>query len=174
MATSLAPLGIVLSEDLPPAFAGFPIINADKSQWKKHAAKEREVFSKLFDDFKKWLVEKGGAELEYKVSPYWQQFSPFANICMYPEEIAFPLHVPDPPNWHRFDAFMRTEDGTFEIPRELENIPGKLVYFSMGSIGASELGLMRKLIGFLSNSPNRFIVSKGNWNLYTEANKDDF
>jgi len=110
-----------------------------------------------------WLAETGGPELKYSNFPLWLKYSPHGNLYMQPEELAYTAFRPDPPNWFRFDAF-RTERETFEIPPELENLPGKLIYLSMGTWGCYELQLMKRLLGILGNSPNRFIVSKGGVN----------
>jgi len=151
----------VSPENVPPAHHGYPILNGDKSLWREHAEKEEQVLKDIFQDYKSWLLEVGGSELKYTPLPFWQNFSPYANLYMFPEELSYTAIRPDPPNWHRVDAFMRKEDGTFQIPPQLQNMPGKLVYFSMGTIGCYEVALMRKLIGIMGKSPNRFIVSKG-------------
>ena len=38
---------------------------------------------------------------------------------------------------------------------------GALIYFSLGSLGSADVGLMRRVIGCLAATPHRYIVSKG-------------
>ena len=51
--------------------------------------------------------------------------------------------------------------GRFEVPEQLRDRPGKLIYLSLGSMGGADVELMKRLVGFLAESRNRFIVSKG-------------
>jgi len=88
--------------------------------------------------------------------------SPFLNIYGYPLELDYHDIRPLPPKWYRFDNLKRTEQQQkFEIPVPLRDRPGKLVYFSMGSMGGTDLNLMKRLVTILSKSKHRFIVSKG-------------
>ena len=58
---------------------------------------------------------------------------------------------------------VRVTNETFEIPAQLRQRPGKLVYFSLGSIGCGLVDLMKRLIGILAKSQHNFIVSKGSF-----------
>lgn len=136
-------------------------MDGDKTLWDLHRKKSKEVFSDLFQEYKEWMLENGAPEPEWDY-PLWTPHSPYANIYMYPQELSYTIFRPDPPKWHQFDSFVRKENGHFEIPLKLKNLPGKLIYFSMGTIGSSDIELMTKLIGYMKNSTHhRFIVSKG-------------
>ena len=87
--------------------------------------------------------------------------SPFANIYFYPEEIDFLDVITLPLKWYRFDGLIRESDEVFEIPEELRNKPGKLIYFSMGSFASIYSSIMKRLVDLLKDSLHRFIVSKG-------------
>lgn len=88
--------------------------------------------------------------------------SPYLNIYGYPEELDYLDIRPLPSNWCRCDSLTRYEkESNFEIPDQLKGKSGKLIYFSLGSMGAFDIQLMKRLIGILAKSPNRFIVSKG-------------
>jgi UDP:flavonoid glycosyltransferase YjiC (YdhE family) len=157
---SVTPLGIS-SVNVPPAGSGYPT-DGDRTLWKLFDKKKKEFYGLLFDDLKEWVVENGGPKLELKECyPHYYNYSPHANIYMYPEELDYTMYRPNPPNFYRFDAFVRSTNDTFELPEELKNLPGKLIYFSMGTWGCTDLSLMRRLIGILAKSPHRFIVSKG-------------
>jgi UDP:flavonoid glycosyltransferase YjiC (YdhE family) len=145
--------------NVPPAFSGLPT-DGDRKVWESFEKKRRDLYMEIFMENKKWVIDNGGPELKYHY-PLFLKYSPYANIYMYPIELDYTMFRPNPPNWHRFDAFVRHTDETFEIPENLKNKPGKLIYFSMGTIGSSELGLMKRLIKILAKSPHRFIVSKG-------------
>ena len=53
-----------------------------------------------------------------------------------------------------------TED-TFEIPKQLKERSGKLIFLSMGSFGCANLELMTRLTTVFGRSPHKFLVSKG-------------
>ncbi len=90
------------------------------------------------------------------------KFSPYLNIYGFPLELDYLDMRPLPQKWYRFDNLKRS--GTqyhFELPESVRNSSGKLIYFSMGSMGGADIDLMKRLITILSKSPNKFIVSKG-------------
>ncbi|XP_054152573.1 uncharacterized UDP-glucosyltransferase YdhE-like [Oppia nitens] len=90
----------------------------------------------------------------------WKEFRSI--IHKFPEELDYTDLRPLPDNWHRFDNFMRRDKHLiFEIPDKLKGKPGKLVYFSLGSTGAANVDNMNRLLGILSKSNNRFIISMG-------------
>ena len=87
--------------------------------------------------------------------------SPYLNIYSYPSELDYTDLRPNPPKWVRVDTFMIKPTEEFQIPEKLKDKPGKLIYFSLGSLSSVNVELMKKLINYLSESPHRFIVSKG-------------
>jgi UDP:flavonoid glycosyltransferase YjiC (YdhE family) len=90
------------------------------------------------------------------------KYSPYLNIYGFPLELDYLNMRPLPPNWYRFDNLKRTGgQHIFEVPESLREKSGKLIYFSMGSMGGADVKLMERLITILSKSPHRFIVSKG-------------
>ena len=56
---------------------------------------------------------------------------------------------------------MRATDAAFEVPEQLRDGPGSLIYLSLGSLGSADVDLMRRLVDVLGRTPHRFIVSKG-------------
>ncbi|CAG2118283.1 unnamed protein product, partial [Medioppia subpectinata] len=84
------------------------------------------------------------------------------NIYGYPLELDYTDIRPLPPKWYRFDNLKRTEKHIpFNLPIQLMDKPGKLIYFSLGSMGAADVDNMKRLVNVLSKSKHRFIVSKG-------------
>ena len=133
---------------LPPNCMGLPT-NGDKSEWKKlrdELLKSIEGEMEIFTDFNRYVVSRGLPPLEHgKLS----RFSPFMNIYGYPLELDYTDIRPLPPNWYRFDNLKRTEvSENFEIPAELKDKPGKLIYFSLGTIGSVDLPMMNRYYDF--------------------------
>jgi UDP:flavonoid glycosyltransferase YjiC (YdhE family) len=149
----------VSQQNVPPPLLGLPM-EGDPTIWTSIEETRKAACKEIIEDFNNYLKERGVPEIKYNF-PFFIPFSPFANIYMYPEELDYTAYRPNPPKFHRFDSFVRMTNEIFEIPEKLKNLQGKLIYFSMGTIGCSELGLMKRLIGILAKSPNRFIISKG-------------
>lgn len=87
--------------------------------------------------------------------------SPFANIYMYPKELDYEELSPRPDKWYRFDTLVRSTIETFEISEKLRDLPGKLIYFSLGSLGTIFAELVQQWLDILAKLPHRFIVSGG-------------
>jgi len=145
--------------NVPPALSGYAT-DGDRTIWKIYDDKLKEVYGDFFKELNDWVQEHGGPTLNFNF-PFLMKYSPYANIYMYPIELDYTSLRPNPPNWHQFDAFVRNGNETFEIPEKLRSGPGKLIYFSLGTIGCVDVELMKRLIKILGKSPNRFIVSKG-------------
>ena len=56
---------------------------------------------------------------------------------------------------------MRNLEDGYDLPEEIAGGEGRLIYLSLGSLGSADVELMRRLVDVLSQSPHRFIVSKG-------------
>ena len=111
------------------------------------------------NSWNQYLISRGVRPLEQR---FFINHSPYHNFFTFPKELDYTEARPVPPKWFRFDNFKRKEtDIKFEIPEKLRDKPGKLIYFSLGSMGSLNLELTKKLIGFLAESKHRFIVSKG-------------
>lgn len=96
--------------------------------------------------------------------------SPYLNVYGFPEELDYTDLVPLPDNIARVDAFYRMLPESFELPEEFKRKfkPGdRLIYVSLGSIGSVDVELMKRIVGVLKKSPNKFIVSRGPlWEAY--------
>ncbi|CAG2102502.1 unnamed protein product [Medioppia subpectinata] len=156
------PLLLLDDERTPPAMSGLPI-TGDKSEWKRFRelrvnAEDREAWSRLND----WVISRGCAPLNRDI-----MFNPNISQCL--SVYGFPLELdyldvrPLPPNCIRFDNLMRNEKhSTFVLPDVLtQKSNEKLIYFSLGSIGAANVDNMKRLVSILGKSRHRFIVSKG-------------
>ena len=81
---------------------------------------------------------------------------------MIPKELDYSDLAPIPDKFYRIDALVReNEVEEFQLPEKLRNKPGKLIFFSLGSLASADANLMRKFVEFIADSPHRFIVSMG-------------
>lgn len=155
---SAAPLFYINDPLLPPAGCGLPL--DDSADWERH----RSDCQAFFDDsmLKPWADHLASNGLRLERPPNFNLVpSPHANFFMYPQEIDYFSKIKVPANFYRFDTLMRHEARDFAVPDKLRHLPGKLVYFSLGSHGSTVLPLLQRIVDILSESPNRFIVSAG-------------
>ena len=89
--------------------------------------------------------------------------SPYLNIYTYPKELDYldSRPLPLPPKWHQFDSFIRLSEQDFELPEKLKQKSGKFIFLSLGSLGSSNVQLMKRLVNLIADLPFRFIVAKG-------------
>ncbi|CAG2179776.1 unnamed protein product, partial [Oppiella nova] len=155
---SFNPLIFLGDEVTPPPNSGLPA-SGPVSEWKAFTETTNSAQYPVWKAFDEWVQSKGLPPLAKDRFIY---DSPYLNIYGYPLELDYLDIRPLPPKWYRFDNLKRTEQQQkFEIPVPLRGRPGKLVYFSMGSMGGTDLNLMKRLVTILSKSKHRFIVSKG-------------
>ena len=83
------------------------------------------------------------------------------NLYVYPEELDYLAARPLDATWHRLESSVRTTDATFELPERIADDGRPLVYFSLGSLGSADLGLMQRTLAALAATPYRFVVSMG-------------
>jgi MGT family glycosyltransferase len=144
--------------DVPPAYSGLP--SGDRSEWDAFRREYDRTHRPVWQAFDAWVREQGApplGELEFVHS------SPYANLYVYPREADYTALRPLDGTWHRLDSCVRTTDPPFDLPPELLDRGGgsALVYLSMGSLGAADVELMRRLVDVLSTTPHRYVVSKG-------------
>ncbi len=83
------------------------------------------------------------------------------NLYVYPEELDYLAARPLGPSWHRLESSVRTTDAAFELPGRIADDGRPLVYFSLGSLGSADVGLMQRTLAALAATPYRFVVSMG-------------
>ncbi|HXJ65469.1 MAG TPA: nucleotide disphospho-sugar-binding domain-containing protein, partial [Actinomycetota bacterium] len=140
---------------LPPVFSGYA--TDDPTGWEEFRAEFRRTHGDLWSGFAAFVEANGSPPLpdhEFMVE------SPFLNLFLYPEEADYRRSAPLGPTWHRLDACVRRPAAEFELPDGLRG-DGALVYFSLGSLGSADVGLMDRLIAILAETPHRYVVSKG-------------
>ena len=140
---------------LPPVFSGLP--TADQREW----AAFRQTYSRLhadlhraFDDF---VQARGCPALP---DDGFMVDSPYLTLYVYPEEADYARATSLPSTVHRLDSSVRTTDPPFAMPAQLAG-DGKLIYVSLGSLGAAEPELMGRLVNLLGSTQHRVIMSLG-------------
>ena len=140
---------------IPPAFSGYA--SADPSDWAEFRAEYDRVHRPLWRRFDAWVREQGAPGL-----PDLEFISEGdLNLYVYPEIADYPRARPLGARWLRLDSSVRRTDGRFDLPEHLAGRDGRLVYFSLGSLGSADVELMRRVIEALAKTPHRYIVSKG-------------
>lgn len=127
---------------------------------------ERRVKGPLRDKIRKFWAEKRAQDWpsEIDLSPT----SPFFNFYLGPSEMSLEheAHLNPLPEdkWFRLEHTLvpLNDDGeAFEVPDKLSSLPGKLIYFSLGTLVTSDVKLINRLLKMLSKSANKFIISMG-------------
>ncbi|MFI7445744.1 glycosyltransferase [Nonomuraea indica] len=144
----------VRGPDIPPVFSGLPA--ADRSEWDAFRAEYDRTHREIWTAFNAWCVEQGTRPLPDLDFIHEGDL----NLYVYPEILDYTAERPLGPTWHRLDSSVRETDEEFELPFA-DRGDGALVYFSLGSLGSSDVELMQRVIDVLATTPHRFIVSKG-------------
>ena len=143
--------------------SGYPK-NSDKKLWKAFIDEEIDAFSQEWNSYNQWLESEGAPSLENRTKFFNK--SPYLNLYLCPKELDYDDILPEKDgHWfgieHLIRADVDNETKAFEIPDELKNKQGKLIYLSMGTLVSGEINVMRRLVSILSKSKHRFIISKG-------------
>jgi MGT family glycosyltransferase len=142
--------------DVPPVFSGYP--TADRSGWEPFRDEYRRTHYEMWSDFNEWVQGQGAPALE---PLEFIHRSPHLNMYLYPQEADYPRSRQLDATWHRLDSCVRGGDLAFELPEQLRDREGALIYVSLGSLATADVALMQRLVEVLGRLPHRFIVSKG-------------
>jgi MGT family glycosyltransferase len=142
--------------ELPPPFSGLP--TDDRSEWKAFRSEYRKTTGEMQASFSEFCVERGAPPL-----PNGEMIhqSDWLNLYLYPDQIDYPRSHPLGPSWQNLQSSVRTTDAPWTPPAELAAGEGALIYVSLGSLGSGDVALMERLVEALSNTPHRYVVSKG-------------
>ncbi|MEV0237072.1 glycosyltransferase [Nonomuraea sp. NPDC050786] len=144
----------VRGENIAPVFSGLPA--DDRSEWEAFRAEYDRTHREVWSAFNEWCVEQGTAPLPDLDFIHEGDL----NLYVYPEALDYTDARPLGPSWHRLDSSVRETDDDFALPFQ-RNDEGSLVYFSLGSLGSSDVELMQRVIDVLATTPHQYIVSKG-------------
>ena len=142
--------------DLPPTFSGYP--TEDRAGWDEFRAEYDRTHHELWAGFNEWVIERGAPPLP---NLEFIHESTVLNLSIYPDAADYLRSVPLAPTWHRIESSVRDTDEAWEVPEELRDGDGSLVYLSLGSLGSADVDLMERLVEVLSRTEHRYVVSKG-------------
>ncbi len=143
----------VRGEGIAPVFSGLPA--DDRSEWDAFRAEYDRTHREIWSAFNAWCVEQGTEPLPDLDFIHEGDL----NLYVYPEILDYADARPLGETWHRLDSSVRETDEDFELP--FERNEGSLIYFSLGSLGSSDVELMQRVIDVLATTPHQIIVSKG-------------
>ncbi|XP_074593537.1 NDP-glycosyltransferase YjiC-like [Brevipalpus obovatus] len=147
-------------------FGGFSLVNRDPVE----EAKFGKGFELMWSGGKKmrreWLTSEGMESVADELDK--GNFFPkpdYFGFYHYPEDLDYTELGEHEPGWIRIDSCVREDDPStkFEVPEVLKDKPGKLIYFSLGSLASCDHKAMRRILDILAKSPHRFIVSTGHF-----------
>ncbi len=143
---------------VPPKFSGYPV-DVDTC-WPAFRAEYERLHRGLWSEFDEWVRACGAPGLP---DMEFIHDSDVLNLYVYPEAVDYAHRGRTDPRWHRLESCVRDTDA--ELPPELAELlrrpDGALVYLSLGSLGSADVALMQRLVAALSDTPHRYVVSKG-------------
>jgi len=139
---------------VPPPFSGYPA--DDPTGWEAFRAEYDRVLRPVWTDFNSWVMNQGAPSLPDLEFIHAGE----ANLYVYPDIADYHRAQSLGESWHQLDSAVRHTDAPYALPAALAS-DGPLVYFSLGSLGSADVQLMQRVIGCLSATPYRYIVSKG-------------
>ncbi len=144
--------------NLPPKFSGYPV--DDDTHWEEFRAEYERLHRDLWSEFDEWVRACGApglADLEFIHE------SDIANMYVYPEVVDYTDRRPLGNKWHRLESCVRETEAnlTAELEEFVRRGDSALVYLSLGSLGSADVDLMQRLVSTLSQTPHRYVVSKG-------------
>lgn len=142
--------------EIPPHLSGCAA--ADHECHARFRARFNEVIGPLHARFNAFLVSQG--EQLYPLGQFFET-SPYLNLLLYPEPVKFKRSVPLPPNRFQYLEGCVRCDAPYSIPRFAAHADAPLIYLSFGSLGAGDVGLLKRLIAALGRLPYRALVNVG-------------
>ncbi len=143
---------------LAPTFSGYP--QADSNEWEEFRAEFESTHRDTWNRFNDFVMNSGAPALP---DLEFIHTSEVANLYVYPAEADYINKRPLDPTWTRMDSSVRRTEEMYVIPSEIADRPtgSALIYVSLGSLGSADVGLMKRLISILGQTPHRYIVSMG-------------
>jgi MGT family glycosyltransferase len=141
---------------LPPAFSGYPA--DDPTRWKEFRAEYERSHRSTWEKYNEFVVEHGAPPLP---DLEFIHESRDLNLYVFPAIADYSRSVEPAETWHRLESSVRETDEPWDVPDQLRDGPGALIYLSLGSLGSADVDLMRRLVDVLAETPHRYIVSKG-------------
>lgn len=151
--------------DFPPMFSGLSTRPADRSSWNQAELAYKKNFTKHIEHAKQMLQAEGlpptlDLSLAYE--------SNYFNFYCLPIELDYfaERNIRLKPNWFRFDQLTRQETNNEleeDLNQLLPNLPGKLIYFSLGTGATKNPKLVQRFLDMFAQIPHRFLASLGDF-----------
>ena len=148
----------VPDENVPPYLSGCG--DTERDAWDAFAAQYRNAVAPAHRRFASFVSECG---LKPPQSPNFIDPSPYLNLLLAPEIIRRDRKVPlDPVKFVFLEGCVRNET-PFTPPRFASRNDAPLVLVSFGSLGAMDVGMMKRMMNVFATLPFRFLVNVGHW-----------
>ncbi len=142
--------------DIPPHLSGCG--ENDKACFEAFETHFNEVVKPIHDGFNGFLITTG--EDPYPTGQFFEA-SPFLNLLLYPEPVAFKRRHPlDPVRFQYLEGCVRDE-APYEIPKFADNQDKPLIYVSFGSLGTGDTATLKRLVAALGKMPVRVLINLG-------------
>jgi MGT family glycosyltransferase len=141
---------------VPPPFSG--LASDDRGGWEEYWRAYRAAHRDMHREFSEFCLERGAPALP---ADDFIHESPWLNMYLYPDEVDYRRARALGRTWHNLQASVRATDPAWEVPEQLREGEGPLLYLSLGSLGSADVELMEKLVAELAGAPYRVVVSKG-------------
>lgn len=139
---------------VPPYLSGIGADDPSRRLFEKRYLKAVALAHERFNRF------RAGVGLPYLAEGLFLEESPWLNLLLTPEIVRRERSAPlDPDRFIYLEGCVRRE-GPFELP-EFPRGDGPLVYLGFGSLGASDVDLIERMIAVFASFPARFIVNVG-------------
>jgi MGT family glycosyltransferase len=149
----------ITDPDIPPHLSGCR--ENDREGFERYRARFEEVAKPIHDDFMDFIESCGHERLTF---PEFVLPSPYLNLLLCPKPLQYARRYPlDPEKFVYLDGCVRSESEEYEIPTFTENDDAPLIYFSFGSLGVTDVELIKRMIGVLGKAPYRVLVNVGDY-----------
>lgn len=140
---------------VPPYLSGLPPEDtAGAAAFSAAYIRETRAVHRRYNAFRK---ARGLSELPDGI---FLETSPALNLLLAPEPVRYTRQTPLPPERFTYLEGCVRRESPFEAP-EFPDDEGPLVYMSFGSLGATDVALIRRMIGVFATIPARFLVNVG-------------
>jgi MGT family glycosyltransferase len=142
--------------DIPPHLSGCG--ERDKACFAAFETRFNEVIRPIHDDFNRFLESVG--EAPYPLGQFFEA-SPFLNLLLYPEPVAFRRRHPlEPERFQYLEGCVR-EEAPYSVPTFARHDDKPLLYVSFGSLGTGDTATLKRLVAALGTMPVRVLINLG-------------
>jgi MGT family glycosyltransferase len=142
--------------DIPPHLSGCG--ESDRACWEAFETEFRRLIRPCHERYNRFLAAAGHAP--YPLGQFFEA-SANLNLLLYPKPLAFRRRQPlDPARFQYLEGCVRQE-GTYEVPEFARHADKPLIYLSYGSLGASDVDLIKRQIDLIGRLPYRALVNVG-------------